>query len=153
MEITCTRRIEFDAGNRVMGHEGKCRHLHGHRYVAEFAACADRLDEIGRVIDFGVLKAKLGGWINEHWDHAFLVNEADEPLLEALFILDSPFYEIPGNPTAEVLAEYLCNTVAPHELKGTGVEVIHVRVWETPNCWADAHLWRGAAYRPPEDKA
>ena len=33
--ITCTRRIEFDAAHRVMGHEGKCKHLHGHRYALE----------------------------------------------------------------------------------------------------------------------
>ena len=35
MTTTCTRRIEFDAAHRVMEHESKCRHLHGHRYAIE----------------------------------------------------------------------------------------------------------------------
>ncbi|MEE8246777.1 MAG: 6-carboxytetrahydropterin synthase, partial [Alphaproteobacteria bacterium] len=35
---TVTRRLEIDAGHRVMTHGSKCRHLHGHRYVVE-AVC------------------------------------------------------------------------------------------------------------------
>ena len=53
--ITCTRRIQFCAGHRVMGHEGKCRNLHGHNYVVFVTAQADELDSVGRVIDFSVL--------------------------------------------------------------------------------------------------
>src|SRR5262249_22784820 len=54
--ITATRRIQFAAGHRVFGHEGKCRYLHGHNFVALVTAAADDLDAVGRVIDFGVLK-------------------------------------------------------------------------------------------------
>ena len=32
--ITATRRIQFAAGHRVFGHEGKCRYLHGHNFIA-----------------------------------------------------------------------------------------------------------------------
>jgi hypothetical protein len=54
------RRIAFSAGHRVHGHESKCRHFHGHNYVAYFHALPRRgLDPLGRVIDFGVIKARL----------------------------------------------------------------------------------------------
>ena len=81
MRRTCTRKIEFDSAHRVMKHESKCRHLHGHRYVAEITAAADGLDDLGRVIDFSVLKSVVGGWVDDAWDHGTLANDADHDLI------------------------------------------------------------------------
>ena len=155
--ITCTRRIQFCAGHRVFGHESKCAHLHGHNYVALFHARAPDLDRIGRVIDFSVLKEKLGGWIDEHWDHGFIVNSCD-PLRYSLenFQIDQPqaaaegrphtcaqkLYVLDGNPTAEFMAAYLLNIIAPQVLEDTGVQVVKVELWETENCYATASLWK-----------
>jgi 6-pyruvoyltetrahydropterin/6-carboxytetrahydropterin synthase len=55
-DISCTRRIEFDAAHRVMEHESKCKHLHGHRYALEATFVAPDLDTLGRVVEFGVIK-------------------------------------------------------------------------------------------------
>ena len=44
--ITATRRIQFAAGHRVFGHEGKCRWLHGHNFVAFLTAAAADLDAV-----------------------------------------------------------------------------------------------------------
>jgi 6-pyruvoyltetrahydropterin/6-carboxytetrahydropterin synthase len=49
------RRIEIDAGHRLLKHEGKCRNLHGHRYVFEVEAQSKQLDSVGRGIDFSIL--------------------------------------------------------------------------------------------------
>ena len=140
--ITITRKLEFDAAHRVMNHESKCANLHGHRYVVEVTATAHELDPIGRVIDFSVIKAKIGGWIDHHWDHNTLVNEDDEELLSALEAITQPKvpFEMPDNPTAELMAQYLLLEVCPFQLKDTGVKVIGIRIWETPNCYADATL-------------
>ena len=54
--IECSRKIDFDAGHRVIGHKNKCQYLHGHRYTLEITATALELDELGMVVDFGVLK-------------------------------------------------------------------------------------------------
>jgi len=139
--IICTRRVQFCAGHRVLHHEGKCAHLHGHNYVALLHATASSLDGVGRVIDFAVLKERLGGWIDEHWDHGFIVNGQDREALallrqlpgQKLFVLD-------GNPTAENMAEFLLRDVAPRQLEGTDVEVVRVVLWETENCHAEATL-------------
>ncbi len=79
----CTRRLQFCCGHRVMRHESKCAHLHGHNYVAFFTASA-QLDDVGRVIDFSVIKERVGGWIDEFWDHGFVLNEEDEGAIQSV---------------------------------------------------------------------
>ncbi len=139
---TVTRRIEFDAAHRVAGHESKCGTIHGHRYSAEITAKAESLDGIGRVIDFSVIKEKVGGWIDKHWDHTSIIFEKDEKTLELL--TQAPSFKhvwvAPWNPTAENMSHHLLHEVCPDVLKGTGVKVIKVRLYETPNCWADCEL-------------
>jgi 6-pyruvoyltetrahydropterin/6-carboxytetrahydropterin synthase len=141
LNITCTRRLEFDAGHRVMNHEGKCATLHGHRYVIEITASA-QLDSLGRVIDFSALKALIGEWIEINWDHNTLVFIDDKKTLEALLNIPrkkDPWLS-PFNPTAENIASYLLLSICPKLLVDTGVTVVSVTVFETPNCKAEAKL-------------
>ncbi len=74
---TCTRRIQFCCGHRVHRHEGKCANLHGHNYVL-FVTAQGSLDSVGRVIDFSVLKERIGGWIDQNWDHGFVLGVEDQ---------------------------------------------------------------------------
>ncbi len=142
-QLIATRRIQFCSGHRVMGHESKCRHLHGHNYVALISARAP-LDDLGRVIDFSVLKDRVGRWIDEHWDHGFVVFEKDASCLEALRAFSSAegieqkLYLLPTNPTAENMADYLRREVCPSVLSDTGVEVFRVTLYETENCSAES---------------
>jgi 6-pyruvoyltetrahydropterin/6-carboxytetrahydropterin synthase len=139
--ITCTRILEFDAAHRVANHESKCATLHGHRYKAEITACGD-LDSIGRVIDFSVLKEKIGSWIDLNWDHTTIVWKNDPLTLAALLSMPkkkNPFV-CDFNPTAENMADYLLRIACPMLLQGTGVRVTKIRLWETPNCYAEAEL-------------
>src|SRR5262245_33453245 len=77
VRVSATRRLQFSAGHRVFQHESKCANIHGHNYVVLLHAEADRLDKIGRVIDFSVLKAKFGTWIEDWWDHGMIYWERD----------------------------------------------------------------------------
>lgn len=139
---TVTRTLEFDAGHRVHNHESKCATLHGHRYRVEVTAQARELDGIGRVIDFSILKEKVGGWLDEQWDHNVIVWREDVVTLGALMALPrrKEPWAAPWNPTAENMADHLLRVVCPELLEGTGVVVTKVRVWETPNCSAEATL-------------
>ena len=74
--VTCTRRLEWDAMHRIPRHESKCAAFHGHRYAAELT-CLAPLDDRGRVIDFGVVKERVGGWIDENWDHTAILQRDD----------------------------------------------------------------------------
>lgn len=133
--ITITKRLEFDAGHRLLNHEGKCKHLHGHRYAAEITCYSMKLDDVGRVIDFSKIKEVVGGWIDSKWDHGVLVNVQDYRLMHFLEVEDSKFYTMPNNPTAENIAAELYR-VASHLLESEGIAVIQVVVFETPTCSA-----------------
>ena len=143
---TCTRSIGIDVGHRVFGHESKCAHLHGHRYKIEITARA-ALDELGRVIDFGVIKGVIGEWLLDQWDHGLLLFRGD-PLVELLqgqAVREGVYqklYVLDENPTAENMARFLLlrSALLLKEAGHPEVEVVKVRVWETPNCYAEACL-------------
>jgi len=119
-----------------MRHESKCRHLHGHRYTVELTASAKQLDDLGRVIDFGVLKTIVGGWIDDFWDHGTIVHYDDVELIKVCSDNNWRHYKLENNPTAENLAEELF-IEANHLLEEYPILITHIRLYETPNCWAD----------------
>ncbi len=136
MGVSATRFHQISAGHRVCGHEGKCQHLHGHNYGFHLTCePTEGLDSIGRVIDFSVIKELLCEWLEDNWDHHFLVWEED--LLKSFLLdIDSTVVVVPFNPTAENLAGYMVNVVGPIQLLGTGVILTKVIVEETAKCSA-----------------
>jgi 6-pyruvoyltetrahydropterin/6-carboxytetrahydropterin synthase len=111
----------------------------------------EETDPLGRVIDFGILKEKLGGWIDENWDHGFILFEKDREGREALgYIPNQKVYLMDKNPTAENMAEHLLKEVAPSLLRGTGVAVVKIVLWETENCYAEVALPSFAKSEAPE---
>lgn len=133
---TATRYHDFCSGHRVTGHENKCAHLHGHNYRVHFTVAAPELDTIGRVMDFSVIKSKLCNWLEENWDHKFLLWEHDPIMPELKKIVPNDIVVVPFNPTAENMAEYLCNTIAIDQLSGTGCILIKCVIDETRKCSA-----------------
>jgi 6-pyruvoyltetrahydropterin/6-carboxytetrahydropterin synthase len=133
-KVTVTRRLTFCAGHRLVGHDGGCAHIHGHNYVAEIEVSAPYLDEVGRVVDFSVIKDKVGSWIDDNWDHAFLVNRLDDDLCQFLVVRRNRLWIFDGNPTAERMAEILMEI--SRALLPPMFTVESVTVWETENCWA-----------------
>jgi 6-pyruvoyltetrahydropterin/6-carboxytetrahydropterin synthase len=137
---TCTRRLEFDSGHRVPGHRGKCKNLHGHRYVAEITCQAiEELLPEGFVIDFSVIKQKVGTWIDDNLDHTVIYQSSDwfmhSLALQAKDEGHKPWYPMNDPPTAENIAVLLHATACSLLLEDC-VRVTSVRVWETPNCFA-----------------
>ncbi len=137
VSISCTRRLEFDAAHRLMGHEGLCKNLHGHRYVVEISCTADKLDSVGRVIDFSVIKEIVGGWISLHWDHACIINHHDRTLRQFLTDEKQRYYPMDGDPSVEQMSSTLL-LVARELLQEEGISVSLIRIYETPNAWAEA---------------
>lgn len=144
--ITCTRTFGFDAGHRILNHESKCASLHGHRYTAEVTCTApEGLDKLGRVIDFGCIKELVGGWIDDELDHRMILNLADPmftwldgaaPGTVVAVFGSRGVFAMQQNPTAENLVRLVFEN-AQRLLAERGVNVTHVRLYETPNCWAD----------------
>lgn len=156
--LSIERYHDISCGHRVVGHESKCRGLHGHNYRITFTCSAAALDDLGRVIDFSVVKERLCMWLEDNWDHKMLLWEQD-PLMEwctksreqaelnyieLAHIADGIIgamescVAVPFNPTAENMAFHLLEAVGPVRLHGTGVSLIKVKVEETRKCSAIA---------------
>lgn len=132
-----TRYHDISAGHRVVDHEGKCKHLHGHNYRIHFTCVAGGgLDHLGRVVDFSVIKGTLCQWLEDSWDHRMLISQRD-PMLPQLELLDPlGVVVVPFNPTAEKMAEFLVHAVGPQVLADTGVKLVKVVIEETRKCSA-----------------
>lgn len=141
-----TRRLEFDAGHRIPDHKSQCRHLHGHRYAIEITLRGDIIGRPGdsangMVMDFSEVKSLAKHHLVDRWDHAFLVSADDHLVIELL-------KQIPGHktvvldrvPTAENLATIAFATLDEvyQDSYGNHLQLERVRLYETPNCWADA---------------
>jgi 6-pyruvoyltetrahydropterin/6-carboxytetrahydropterin synthase len=130
-------RIEiiFDSGHRLLDYEGKCTFPHGHTYRAEVFIEAPSLDPLGLVFDFTELKHHIKYWIDNNWDHAFLVNSRDTELIEAFSHLSrSRVYRFQeNNPSCEVMAKELYKKVT--EL--CQIHPAKVRLWESLDQYAE----------------
>jgi 6-pyruvoyltetrahydropterin/6-carboxytetrahydropterin synthase len=137
--ITCTRRIEFDAAHRIISHESKCKMLHGHRYALEASFAAKKLDDLGRVIDFGEVRQMLGHWIDEHLDHNTILSIHDRQLGEKIAQeTGQKIYYLGENPTAENIAKHIFIDICPKIFAERDVKCVGIRLYETPNCYAEA---------------
>ncbi|MDR2092753.1 MAG: 6-carboxytetrahydropterin synthase QueD [Azoarcus sp.] len=141
-----TRRLEFDAGHRIPAHASQCRNLHGHRYVIEISLDGDIIDAPanavnGMVMDFSEIKRIAWEKLVSRWDHAFLVWREDTRVVEFLASLPGHKTVIFDTvPTAENLAAAAFDILdaAYRDIYGNSLRLERIRLFETPNCWADA---------------
>lgn len=119
---TLHTKFKFDAAHLIEGYDGKCGRMHGHSYKVHISAKSNKLnpsqylDTEDMVCDFKELKWAAKGSEKGGLDHSVL-NE-----------------ELPVNPTAERIAEFIYK-----ETQGRipdGIK-LHVTVWETENCWVE----------------
>ncbi len=120
-----TKVIEFSYGHRLVGHGGKCRHLHGHNGLLEVDVATDAHDRLGMVVDFGDLNDVVKAWVNENLDHRMLLWKED-PVTPVLLELGEPVFVMPVNPTAENIARLIAEAA-----RERGLNVSEVRLWET----------------------
>jgi len=95
----------------------------------------------GMVMDFADVKTIAKQHLVDLWDHAFLVYRGDTVVVDLLA-------RIPGHktvvldviPTAENLARLAFEILDPlyRDIYGNNLRLERVRLFETPNCWADA---------------
>ena len=141
-----TTRLEFDAGHRIPSHKSQCRNLHGHRYALEITLSGDIISqenssENGMVMDFSDVKSIAKEAVVNLWDHAFLVYKKDKIILDFLNTLPNHKTVIMDCvPTAENLAAEAFKILKAnyHDTYGNHLKLERVRLFETPNSWADA---------------
>jgi len=143
-----TRRLEFDAGHRIPDHQSQCRHLHGHRYAIEITLSGEIIEASGdpangMVMDFSEVKTLARRHLVDAWDHAFLAWRGDRAVVD--FLATMPGHKtvlLDHVPTAENLARIAFAVLASvyRDSYGNHLRLERVRLYETPNCWADAAM-------------
>lgn len=122
-----SKDFAFSASHALEGlpAEHQCARLHGHNYIVRVTLGAQRLNDVGFVVDYGELKP-VQQFIDDTLDHRHL-NEV-----------------LNFNPTAEHMASWLSHRVRealPRDaVESRGLEVVSIAVSETPKTWATFSL-------------
>lgn len=115
----------FSAGHALRGYHGKCENVHGHNYRVRVIVSGPRLDSVGLLVDFVLIKQALRAVIAT-LDHRFLNDFA-------------PFDSL--NPSAENIARHIHDEVSRQiepqlEKAGNDARLSAVTVWETDTTFA-----------------
>lgn len=122
----------FDAAHFLAGHDGKCRNIHGHRWVLEAEVAAQELITEGplrgMVSDFALLRKDLNA-IADQFDHTLIYESGTlwEETIDALRRQEFALTEVSFRPTAEHLAEFVFD-----RLTEMGYTVLETAVDESP---------------------
>lgn len=117
---TVSVQAHYDSAHFLVNYQGKCEHLHGHRYVVEAAVQTAELNEAGIAFDFVDLKRELRA-LADYLDHK-LLNEVPE--FEGV------------ETSAENQARYFYDELKKRLPAEQGDGLLYTRVWETPTQWA-----------------
>lgn len=134
--MECTRKFAFDAAHRILGYQGKCYKLHGHRYELEITFTAKTQDDLGILFDFAIMKEIFGKWIDDNFDHNAILAIGDKELGDFITkTTQQKIYYIEQNPTAENIAKHLMYDIFPGLLEPYETSITKLTLYETPNCF------------------
>lgn len=104
------KRLEISAAHRLtLDYESKCTNLHGHNWIVDVYLKSETLNSNGMIMDFTHIKKK----VQDKFDHKVINDVVD------------------FNPTAENLAKYICDELAPYCYKVAVQESIdNVAIYE-----------------------
>jgi 6-pyruvoyltetrahydropterin/6-carboxytetrahydropterin synthase len=125
-----TKEINFCYGHRLLNHQGKCCHLHGHNAKAVIRLESQQLDSLGMVCDFSDIGDYVKSWIDQNLDHNMLLHR-DDPVLPLLQQAGESVYVMQNNPTAENIARLIYEHV-----EAGGFPVVEVAIFETDSALA-----------------
>lgn len=138
-----SKEFAWEMAHRLLNHDGKCKHLHGHSYRAKVIIQAEALipesgsSSEGMVVDFSEL-ASIKQWIDCVLDHRCMLQHTD-PLCHHL--TPEELLKVPYRPTAENIAKNIRNLVESEMIvKRVRYSKITVQVWETAKCSASAEV-------------
>ena len=109
-ELTVSGHIA--SAHQLHGYDGPCKNMHGHTWKVQMVVCAEKVDSVGLVADFKILKAHLHN----------VLSPLDHVVLNDL----SAFKDI--NPSTENLARHI------YRVLKDGLPLLHlkhVQVWES----------------------
>jgi 6-pyruvoyltetrahydropterin/6-carboxytetrahydropterin synthase len=135
--MKAAKRFRFEAAHRLPWHEGDCKNLHGHSYHLE-VVFEGATDDRGMLVDFHKIK-ELVKPLADAWDHATLIADYDDVLLNFVKSQNWRHYVLPYDSTSENLCLYVWQYLqGEHAMALTrhGITKVIVQVGETETCYA-----------------
>ena len=117
-------KASYDSAHFLRNYRGKCENLHGHHYVVEAGLAFDDVGEGGMAFDFTDAKRHLRA----------IAGELDHQNINDL----EPFTTL--EPSAENQARWIFQQMQARLGDEMAEHLVYVRVWETPNQWAQYSL-------------
>lgn len=117
-------KASYDSAHFLRNYKGKCENLHGHHYVVEAGLAYEDVGPGGMAMDFTDAKRVLRA----------IAGELDHNNINDL----EPFTTL--EPSAENQARWIFEEMRRRLGEPDGEHLVYVRVWETPNQWAQYSL-------------
>jgi 6-pyruvoyltetrahydropterin/6-carboxytetrahydropterin synthase len=146
MKVGIYKEVQIDASHRLLHYKGKCASLHGHRWKVEVWIEGEPDAKTNILIDYNLIKQTVA-----KYDHQIILNQND-PMVAAI----RQFQHVittPGDPTSELLAlvirsdlNEICKT------QGIDATVTRIRVWESPNAYAELKTPETLSELPDADR-
>ena len=121
--------------------------IHGHSYQADVCIKSTINSATGVIIDFKLLKEKLGQELFESFDHALILNKEEDKLIKAVKPYVNKLIVTNFNTTAENLVHFLASKIYfimkmdTELLRDLSFEV-SVKLWEGRKNWAEVNFTR-----------
>jgi 6-pyruvoyltetrahydropterin/6-carboxytetrahydropterin synthase len=131
MKVAIYKEVQIDASHRLLHYKGKCANLHGHRWKVEVWIEGEPDATTNILIDYNTIKQTIS-----MYDHQIILNR-DDPMVACI----EKFQHVittPGDPTSELLAQVIrddLNGICQDQ--GIRATVTKIRVWESPNSFAE----------------
>jgi 6-pyruvoyltetrahydropterin/6-carboxytetrahydropterin synthase len=117
-------KASYDSAHFLRNYHGRCENLHGHHYVVEAGLAFDDVGEGGMAFDFTDAKRHLRA----------IAGELDHQNINDL----EPFTTL--EPSAENQARWIFQQMQARLGSEMAENLVYIRVWETPNQWAQYSL-------------
>jgi 6-pyruvoyltetrahydropterin/6-carboxytetrahydropterin synthase len=132
--FTLKSEIGMDIAHYLVGYDGKCQNIHGHRYRLIVKVSAKELQSTGQlrgmVDDFGNVKDALKK-ISDEFDHKLLLEDNEEGQKIAEFFKENEFgfsvKMVPYRTTVEEMSRDIYR-----KIKKMGVNITEIEMYETP---------------------
>jgi len=126
--------VKFETAHRQKDDPSKCGYLHGHNWKAKIEITSKKLGPLGYVIDFKAIKDV----INLKFDHRTLLSKDDVELIDVLERAGQKIAIIMGgNPTCEVLAKSLLDSMVNLFNDPRDLILVKVRLYENDDSFAE----------------
>ncbi|MCK5742061.1 MAG: 6-carboxytetrahydropterin synthase [Chlorobi bacterium] len=135
MKTKIAKNFDWEMSHRLPDHKGLCRNIHGHSYKMRVELEGEPNSQ-SMVIDYYDMKLVVSPLL-EKLDHCFACEASDSVMINFLKKNDFKHVVFDFHTTAENLAVYFLDELAPLFKKYDNINKLTVRICETVDVFAE----------------